>query len=52
MSSALLARVASPADLKKLSETDLERLAAEMRQELIRVHHSSSLAGSGLSWTR
>ena len=37
MSSALLARVGSPADLKALPEKDLERLAAEMREELIRV---------------
>src|SRR5262249_8650660 len=37
MSSALLPRIASPADLKILSETELERLAEEMRQELIGV---------------
>src|SRR5262249_17933288 len=29
--------IASPADLRKLSDDELERLAAEMRQELIRV---------------
>jgi len=33
----LLARIASPADLKTLGEDDLARLAAEMRSELIRV---------------
>jgi 1-deoxy-D-xylulose-5-phosphate synthase len=37
MSSALLPRIGSPADLKRLSETDLERLAGEMREELIGV---------------
>ena len=37
MSSAVLARVKSPTDLKTLSEKDLERLAAEMRDELISV---------------
>jgi 1-deoxy-D-xylulose-5-phosphate synthase len=37
MSSALLPRIGSPADLKGLSETELERLAGEMRDELIGV---------------
>ncbi|HEV3165849.1 MAG TPA: 1-deoxy-D-xylulose-5-phosphate synthase [Isosphaeraceae bacterium] len=37
MQSEQLARIATPADLKKLSETELERLAGEMRDELIRV---------------
>ena len=37
MHSAVLGRVKSPADLKTLSEKDLERLAAEMREELISV---------------
>jgi 1-deoxy-D-xylulose-5-phosphate synthase len=37
MSSALLPRIGSPADLKRLSEKDLERLAEEMRNELIGV---------------
>jgi 1-deoxy-D-xylulose-5-phosphate synthase len=31
----LLDRIDSPADLKKLSEPKLERLAAELRQELV-----------------
>jgi 1-deoxy-D-xylulose-5-phosphate synthase len=35
--SALLPRIGSPADLKGLSETELERLAGEMRNELIGV---------------
>src|SRR5271166_1750799 len=34
---ALLARIQSPADLKKLSDKDLDQLAAEMRTELIGV---------------
>jgi len=33
----VLGRIQSPADLKNLSETDLEQLAAEMRSELIDV---------------
>ncbi len=33
----LLARIVTPADLKKLSEKELEQLAAEMRGELIGV---------------
>ena len=37
MSSALLPRIGSPADLKVLSEAELERLAGEMRDELIGV---------------
>src|SRR5438876_9662327 len=37
MSSAILPRIGSPADLKRLSETDLERLAGEMREELVGV---------------
>src|SRR3954468_15350484 len=37
MSSTMLPRIGSPADLKSLSETDLERLAGEMRDELIGV---------------
>ena len=37
MSSPLLPRIGSPADLKMLSETDLEQLAGEMRNELIGV---------------
>ena len=37
MSSAVLARIKSPSDLKTLSEKDLEQLAAEMREELISV---------------
>src|SRR5579863_8812100 len=37
MSSTMLPRIGSPADLKSLSETELERLAAEMRDELIGV---------------
>ena len=37
MSSPLLPRIGSPADLKVLSETDLEQLAGEMRNELIGV---------------
>src|SRR3954449_4897596 len=37
MSSALLPRIGSPADLKSLTEKDLERLAGEMRDELIGV---------------
>jgi 1-deoxy-D-xylulose-5-phosphate synthase len=35
--SAILPRIGSPADLKSLSETELEQLAQEMRQELIGV---------------
>jgi 1-deoxy-D-xylulose-5-phosphate synthase len=35
--SALLERIGSPADLKTLSEMELEQLAGEMREELIRV---------------
>jgi 1-deoxy-D-xylulose-5-phosphate synthase len=35
--SALLPRIGSPADLASLSEADLERLAGEMREELIGV---------------
>lgn len=34
---AILSRIGSPADLKTLSETELEQLAQEMRQELIGV---------------
>src|SRR5438876_8671869 len=51
MSSAILPRIGSPADLKRLSETDLERLAGEMRDELIGVvgrraaHFASNLGG-------
>src|SRR5262245_47079772 len=37
MSNALLPRVGSPADLKKLSEKELAQLASEMRDELIGV---------------
>src|SRR5436305_8715459 len=37
MSSTMLPRIGSPADLKTLSEPELERLAAEMREELIGV---------------
>jgi 1-deoxy-D-xylulose-5-phosphate synthase len=37
MSSTMLPKVNSPADLKALSEQELEQLAAEMRGELIRV---------------
>src|SRR5947209_1972740 len=37
MSSTMLPRIGSPADLKRLSEEELERLADEMRQELIGV---------------
>ena len=37
MNSAVLARIKSPTDLKTLTEKDLERLAAEMRDELISV---------------
>ena len=37
MSSTMLPRVNSPADLKALSDRELEQLAAEMRGELIRV---------------
>ncbi|MBV8127987.1 MAG: 1-deoxy-D-xylulose-5-phosphate synthase, partial [Planctomycetaceae bacterium] len=33
----LLARIGTPADLKKLSEKELDQLAAEMRTELIGV---------------
>ncbi|WP_435017399.1 1-deoxy-D-xylulose-5-phosphate synthase [Tundrisphaera sp. TA3] len=36
-SSAVLGRIQTPADLKTLSETELEQLAAEMRTELIGV---------------
>ncbi|AGA31491.1 1-deoxy-D-xylulose-5-phosphate synthase [Singulisphaera acidiphila] len=35
MSSTMLPKIESPADLHSLSEKDLERLAAEMREELI-----------------
>ncbi len=37
MSSAVLDRIKSPLDLRTLAETELEQLAAEMRDELIRV---------------
>jgi 1-deoxy-D-xylulose-5-phosphate synthase len=37
MSSTMLPRINSPADLKALSDDELEQLAAEMRGELIRV---------------
>jgi len=37
MSTSILRRIASPLELKGLSETDLERLADEMREELIGV---------------
>jgi 1-deoxy-D-xylulose-5-phosphate synthase len=37
MSSELLGRIKSPSDLKTLTEKDLEQLASEMRDELIRV---------------
>jgi 1-deoxy-D-xylulose-5-phosphate synthase len=37
MMGALLERITTPADLKRLSETELETLAGEMRAELIRV---------------
>src|SRR3954451_24243492 len=37
MSSTMLPRIGSPADLKRLSETELELLAAEMRSELLGV---------------
>jgi 1-deoxy-D-xylulose-5-phosphate synthase len=37
MSSTMLPKIGSPADLKGLSEEDLEQLAGEMRQELIGV---------------
>ena len=37
MSRELLSRIESPADLKTLSEADLETLAAEMRDELVSV---------------
>src|SRR5205814_1815377 len=37
MSSTMLPRIASPADLQALSETELEQLAREMRDELIGV---------------
>jgi len=37
MSSTMLPRIGSPADLKTLSEKELEQLAAEMREELIGV---------------
>ena len=37
MGSTMLRKIGSPADLKSLSETDLEHLAAEMRDELIGV---------------
>ncbi len=37
MSSTMLPRIGSPADLKTLSEKELEQLAAEMRDELIGV---------------
>src|SRR3954470_19151569 len=35
MSSTMLPKIESPADLHSLSEKDLEKLAAEMREELI-----------------
>ena len=37
MSSTMLPRIGSPADLKTLSDKELEQLAAEMRDELIGV---------------
>jgi len=37
MSSTMLPKIGSPADLKSLTETELEQLAAEMREELIGV---------------
>src|SRR6476646_6330956 len=37
MSSTMLPRIGAPADLKRLSEEELEQLAGEMRQELIGV---------------
>jgi 1-deoxy-D-xylulose-5-phosphate synthase len=37
MSSTMLPTIGAPADLKRLSDEELERLAAEMRQELIGV---------------
>ncbi|WP_422928260.1 1-deoxy-D-xylulose-5-phosphate synthase [Singulisphaera sp. PoT] len=37
MSSTMLPKIGSPADLKALDETELEQLAAEMREELIGV---------------
>jgi 1-deoxy-D-xylulose-5-phosphate synthase len=37
MSDVILSQIGSPADLKKLSETELEQLAGEMRAELIGV---------------
>jgi 1-deoxy-D-xylulose-5-phosphate synthase len=37
MTSALLARIAAPADLHTLTEAQLDQLACEMREELIRV---------------
>jgi 1-deoxy-D-xylulose-5-phosphate synthase len=37
MSSTMLPKIGSPADLKRLSEEELEQLAGEMRQELIGV---------------
>ncbi len=37
MSSELLAKVARPADLRMLTDEQLEQLAAEMREELVRV---------------
>src|SRR5215468_8200171 len=37
MSSAMLPRIGSPADLKGLTEKELEQLAGEIRQELIGV---------------
>src|SRR4051794_22800344 len=37
MSSTMLPRIGSPADLKALSDKELEQLAAEMRDELIGV---------------
>lgn len=37
MNGAILPRIKSPADLKTLSETELDRLAGEMRDQLIRV---------------
>ena len=37
MSSTMLPRIGSPADLKALSEKELEQLAGEMRDELIGV---------------
>ncbi len=52
----MLARIKSPADLKGLSEAELEQLAAEMREELIGVvgrrsaHFASNLGVVELAW--